>query len=165
MGFERLTDQDIEKLIKTPKRVANPLARVTLKGCYEQLNYKLHALDDSKEEFQLSTRRNIETGMEDDYSCGLSRITPHGESLALCRYHGPSHVHLNSLEGKRLNLVCHIHRATKKYCDGGQKAEGVDFETTRYHSLQEALHCLVQDCCIEGLKTDPEGWNQIELFG
>ena len=165
MGFERLTDQEIEKLIKTPKHVANPLARVTLKGCHEQLNYKVHGLDGSGYEFHLSTRRNIEKGMEDDYSCGLNWVAPHGEILALCCYHGPSHWHLNTLEGKKLNLACHIHRATNRYCNGGQKAEGFAFETSRYQSLPEALHCLAMDCCIEGLNTHPEGWNQIELFG
>lgn len=53
MAFESLTDEFIEALICCPKKVINPKARDVLKPGHKQINYIVHALDDSGHEFQL----------------------------------------------------------------------------------------------------------------
>lgn len=164
MAFESLTDEFIEALISSPKKVINPKAREVLKPGHKQVNYIVHALDESGHEFQLFIRQNLAAGMEDDFSCGLLWDAPNGETLILCRYNGASHIHRNKIEDKTLSLVFHIHRATKKYIAANQNPDGFAYETNRYQTLDEALVCLISDCNIEGLGSSPKENNQLDLF-
>ncbi len=88
--------------------------------------------------------------MEDDFSCGISWVSPSGEVLTLKRYNGPNHDHPNHLEKTRVGYNCHIHIATEKYIKANKKAEGFAEATKRYNSLDGALHCLITDCKISG---------------
>ncbi len=102
--------------------------------------------------------------MENDFSCGISWIASNGESLTLARYNGPSHSHPNHIEKTRLGYCCHIHKATERYVQANKKPEGFAEETDRYKTLDGALHCLITDCNISGLRTEPEDTNQTSLF-
>jgi hypothetical protein len=101
--------------------------------------------------------------MEDDFSCGLRWLAPNGESLTLTRYNGP-HVHKNRLEGTKFDSATHIHKASAKYIQANRKAEGFAVTTDNFFSLEGALHCLVTDCNISGLNTEPDDTSQIKLF-
>ena len=102
--------------------------------------------------------------MEDDFSCGISWLAPNGESFTFKRYNGPSHNHPNHLERSKLGYACHIHTATEKYIKANRKAEGFAEVTNCYNSLKGALHSLVTDCNISGIKTEPDQTKQINLF-
>lgn len=163
MAFESVTDNKIAELITMPKRVSNPGSRSKTKDGHEQYNYKLQSQTEELE-FELYTRQNLREGMEEDFSCGLSWLAPNGESFTLKRYNGPDHKHKNHLEGNLLEYKPHIHISTEKYVKANRKAEGFAEETNRYNSLQGAMHCLVTDCKISGIKTEPDNASQRKLF-
>jgi len=164
MAFESLSDEFIEGLISCRKHVENPKMREQVKPGHKQFNYKVQALDESGHQFMLYTRQNTEEGMDDDFSCGLLWLASNGECLTLCRYNGSAHIHRNKLENTSLELTCHIHRATEKYIVANQKPEGFAYPTEEYRTLNEALHCLIKECCIEGLMSGSTRANQIDLF-
>lgn len=156
MAFESITDDKIEAMLRLRKRVTNPGGRATNKDGHEQFNYKVVSPDDEDLEFSLYARQNLRVGMEDDFSCGLSWLAPNGEVLTLARYNGSSHSHRNNIEGNMLNLECHVHTATERYIRANKKAEGFAESTDRYRTLKGALHCLVTDCSIVGISTNPD---------
>lgn len=154
MGLEIITDEVIDRLLKTFKQVENPRARKKSDLGNERVTYILS--DDEGNRFNLYRRQNYKRGMEDSFSCGLSYLLPNGEIFTLTRYNGPCHNHKNKLEENRLGYVCHIHKASKKYLDETGKADGYAESTTRFYTLDEALKCLVSDCNISGLTTIPD---------
>jgi hypothetical protein len=164
MAFESLKDEKIIELLQCPKRLTNSMARNKSKEGHNQVNYKVVSTDGSDEKFEVYKRQNSREGMEDDFSCGISWIAPNGENLTLKRYNGPSHDHSNHLESIRVGLTCHIHIATEKYINANRKAEGYAEATDRYKTLDGALHCLVTDCHIIGIQTNPDNLNQTNLF-
>lgn len=164
MAFESITDEKIAELIAMPKKVVTPGTRPKVKGKHEQYNYKVCSSENDEHEFELFTRQNLREDMEDDFSCGISWIAPTGESFTFRRYNGSSHDHPNHLEKVKLGYSCHIHMATEKYIRSNRKIEGFAEVTDRYRSLKGALHCLVIDCNISGLKTESDQSNQTELF-
>ncbi|MCX6178278.1 MAG: hypothetical protein NT163_02730 [Chlorobiales bacterium] len=164
MAFESITDEFIEELISCRKMVSNPKTREVVKPGHKQINYIVKALDDSGHIFELFARQNLADGMADDFSCGLRWLAPNGESLIICRYNGSSHPHRNKVENNSLGLVYHIHRVTERYIAANQKPDGFASETDRYLTQQEALHCLLKDCRIEGLTSGEVAQNQIDLF-
>ncbi len=164
MAFESLTDDRIDDLIKCPKRLENPQARSKNKAGHEQINYRARAIDNSGYLFEIYKRQNLREGMEDDFSCGISWIAPNGETLTLKRYNGPSHNHPNHLEKEELGYNCHIHIATEKYIKSNRKTEGFAEITNKYNTIEGALHCLVKDCNISGISTNPDNTNQTKLF-
>lgn len=109
-------------------------------------------------------RQNLLEGMHHDFSCGISWISPGGASLTLRRYNGPSHRHKNHLEGDSFQDKCHIHYATEKYINSNRRPEGFAKITDRFTTLNGALHCLVQDCNITGILTNPDTPSQFSLF-
>lgn len=165
MAFESLTDDKIMDLLNCPKRLTNPQARVKNIDGHEQVNYKVEANDGTGHIFQVYKRQNKREGMETDFSCGISWISPNGESITLRRYNGSSHRHPNHLEGQRLGFEPHIHVATEKYIKANRKPEGFAEATKRYETLEGAMHCLVTDCKISGIETKPDDLAQQKLFG
>lgn len=153
MAFESITDNKIDELLKCPKQLKNPNARSKSKAGHEQVNYKVEATDGSGYSFEVYKRQNKREGMEDDFSCGISWISPDGETLTLKRYNGSSHNHSNHLENEKLGYHCHIHTATEKYIKANRKPEGFAIAATKYYTLNGAFHCLVTDCNISGIQT------------
>lgn len=164
MAFESLTDAKIMDLLNCQKRLTNPQARVRNIDGSEHINYNVEALDGSGHTFQAYKRQNRREGMENDFSCGLSWISPNGETITLTRYNGSSHNHPNHLEGERLGYKPHIHRATEKYIRANRKADGFATTTNRYKTLEGAFHCLVIDCKISGIETKPDDLSQLKIF-
>jgi hypothetical protein len=150
MAFESLTDERIETLLRMPKRVTNPTARNVADANHDKRDYVVESTDGA-ERFKLFVRQN--KTISDDFSCGLQWLPAGGESLTLIRYNGSSHEHPNKLEETKLNFVCHVHRATKRYLQANLKPEGFAAESTAYQTCNGALHALVVDCNIAGLET------------
>ena len=156
MPFESLTDERIFELLTMAKRIRNPQARIKKIEGRDQFNYIVKCDNDAEHEFEIFSRQNTRAGMEDDFSCGLSWLAPNGESLMLCRYNGSSHSHPNRIENEVLGYVCHVHKATERYIRANRKPEGFATETNRYYTLKGAMHCLISDCNISGLETEPD---------
>ena len=154
MGLEIITDELIEKLLKTLKVVENPKARKKRDSGNERVTYIL--TDNEGNRFNLYLRQNYNIGMEDAFSCGLSYILPSGEPFTLVRYNGSSHNHPNKLEKERIGFSAHIHKSSKRYLDETGKADGYAEATNRFSSLEGALHCLLKDCNITGLSANPD---------
>jgi hypothetical protein len=164
MAFESLTDDKILDLLNCPKRLTNPQARIKNTDGSEQVNYKIDALDGSGHLFQVYKRQNIRDGMENDFSCGISWVSPNGETITLRRYNGSSHRHPNHLEGELLDFEPHIHYATEKYIKANRKPEGFAKGTKKYETLEGAFHCLITECKISGIQTKPDDSAQQKLF-
>lgn len=155
MAFESLDDAEIKRLLEMAKRVTNPGARDSKIEGRLQRNYSVMG-DSPDYKFQVYTRQNTRPGMEEDFSCGLSWLAPNGETVTLCRYNGPHIDHHNRLEDEWIEAKCHIHLTTERYIKAGFKPEGYASTTDRYRTLAGALHCLVTDCRISGLTTEPD---------
>nr|WP_091695257.1 hypothetical protein [Algoriphagus locisalis] len=154
MGLEIITDELIQHLLKTPKRVENPKARKKTDSGNERVTYIVS--DDEGNRFNLYLRQNYKPGMEDAFSCGLSYILPSGEAFTLVRYNGPSHDHPNKLEKERIGYVPHIHTSSRRYLDETGKADGFAKGTDRFRTQEGALACLLKDCNVTGLTANPD---------
>ncbi len=164
MAFESFTDDKIMDLLNCPKRLTNPQARIKEISGHEQLNYKVEAEDGSGNIFQVYKRQNKRQGMEDDFSCGISWVSPNGETITLKRYNGSSHSHPNHLEGTKLGYETHIHFATEKYIKANRKPDGFAEASDKYNTLDGAFHCLIKDCKISDIETKPDDTTQQKLF-
>ncbi len=150
--MESVSDTKIAQLLASPKRVTNPNAREGDKASHLQKNFRVVSPDGH--EFTLYWRQNKR--IKEDFSCGLAWHMPSGETLTLVRYNGSSHPHPNRLEGTAVEFECHIHRATERYIRANLKPEGFAEPTDRYRSVAGALHELMSDCNITGIKTEPD---------
>src|SRR5713226_10484977 len=128
MSFESLTDDKIQQLLKTRKRVTSPKAREVADANHMKRDYTVKS-DDEQEDFVLFTRQN--KTVTEDFSCGLRWIAPGSEGLILARYNGASHPHPNHLERNTLQFVPHIHLTTERYLRANLKPEGFAEETTK----------------------------------
>lgn len=154
VDYGDITNEKIKALLQMQKTVDNPQARVKEVEGHEQVTYNVSA--EGEEKFLLYKRQNKAEGMADDFSCGLAWITPSGEKLTLIRYNGSSHNHKNKLSGELLGYSCHIHKANTDYLEHTGKADGEATVTDRYSTLNGALHCLLEDCNIDGLTVEQD---------
>lgn len=148
-----LTDEQIEVLLRAPKKVTNPGARWKVQRGADQKNFELES-DDGKQ-FTLYLRQNIR--IANNFSCGILYKHPQGP-VTLTRYNGSDHDHDNPLDlDTKVSTACHIHIATERYMRIGRKPEHFAETTDRYTDLDGALRSLVEDCKITGIKLkDPE---------
>jgi hypothetical protein len=140
MNFDQLTDQDIDALLKLPKRVVNPKAQWKEKPGHRQKNYTVKGGD---YDFQIYLRQNLHDN--EDFSCGLKVIKPDGQPLTLVRHNGPSHIH------GEIAMACHIHRTSARAIREGRKPEHYAEPTNAYTTLEGALWAMARDCAITGL--------------
>lgn len=151
MDFDTPTDDELNRLRTIPKLVSTPRAQWKDKPGHRQRKFMA---DGERYQFEIYLRQN--TNDERDFSCGLKVFKPDGTALTLCRYNGGSHAHHDIL------FRCHIHIATAQAIRLGQKPESHAEETSRYETLEGALHCMVSDCAIKGLSTKPD---ESDMFG
>ena len=150
MASEILTDEQIATLLQLPKRVENPNARARDEGKHTRRDFRVISSDDSHE-FALFTRQSLL--LPHSFSAGLLWLAKSGESAILMRCNGADHPHTNHIERDRFEFTCHIHQATERYFAAGKKGEGYAQITKAYRTLDGALHHVVQQCRITGLKT------------
>lgn len=153
MGIETLTDDKIAQLLAVPKRVENPQAREKSEGKHLRRDYRVVS-DDGEHRFALFTRQS--TRIAEGFSAGLLWHAKTGEDVMLLRCNGSDHPHPNLLEHERIEYQCHVHLATERYSQANRRIEGYAQETETYHTLAGALHHLVQQAHIQGLKTEPD---------
>lgn len=157
-----LTDAFIAELLAMPKVVTKPKQAVKIQKKSERANYQVVS-QCGQHAFELYSRQNQVD--PEAYSCGLIYQPGGGEKgTPLVRYNGSNHTHYNPLEGAFIVNKCHIHRATERYIEAGDKAEKYAETTTRYTNMAGAMSCLLLDCNISGLEIDlPDNGNQFEL--
>ena len=140
-----LSNDALDRLRSASKRVRNPGARWLEKpGRHRQRN--LNAETEDGEVYRIYQRQNLND--DQDFSCGLALARRGGKPLSLVRYNGASHVH-----GK-IRYACHIHRATAEALAAGRKVDSHAERTDRYRTLEGALACLIEDCCVQGLSAN-----------
>lgn len=136
------SNDELDALRRASKTVLNQNTRWTDKsGRQQQRNYDLES--DNGEQYTIYLRQNLDD--ERDFSCGLALIFKSGRRFTLIRYNGSNHIH-----GK-IRYKCHIHRATAEARQAGKKIDSYAEETTRYKTLNGALACMIEDCCVQGL--------------
>lgn len=144
-----LSDQQIADLIATPKRVINPGLKLKPQRASLQVTYELEELDGGRR-FLLYLRSNPRD--PESFSCGLSYVLDGPDKMVtLCRYNGSSHVHYNPIESAPIAHQCHIHKATQRYMEAGDKCDKYAESTDRYSDFDSAFYCILQDCNITGL--------------
>ncbi|WP_145956938.1 hypothetical protein [Xenorhabdus miraniensis] len=143
------TDSQISEFLSEEKVVLNPKAKWKEQRKSQRKNYNLVSADGNRK-YTLFIRQNII--LPDNFSCGLIIEIPGNESITLVRYNGCDHPHINILEDEDVSYRFHIHKATEKYMSVGRKAEHYAEVTERYNCWEGALHCLVNDCNVVGLK-------------
>lgn len=152
-----ITDEEIAGLLAQAKVVTTPKARSREQRKSVQVSYLVESVDGS-EKFELYTRQNLIDA--EHYSCGLIYKHPSGSDITLTRYNGSNHEHRNPLEGGELiRFKCHVHKATQRYIEMGDKAEKYAETTDRYADLNGALQCLLLDWNITGLHTSADDGN------
>lgn len=153
MASESLTDEQIAALVAMPKRVENPNAKARIEGKHSRRDFRVISADGSSE-FALFTRQS--SLLPQGFSAGLRCLAKSGETVMLMRCNGSDHPHTNGIERDKFVLVCHIHQATERYLAVGKKSEGYAQPTKEYRTLDGALHHIVRQCNITGLKTEPD---------
>lgn len=150
-----ITDHEIALLLAEAKVVTTPKARRREQRKSAHASYSVTSAA-SASAFEIYTRQNLID--PENYSCGLIYKHPGGTDITLARYNGSNHEHRNPLEGGELiRFKCHIHRATQRYIELGDKAEKYAETTDRYTDLAGAIRCLLLDWNISGFHTtDPE---------
>lgn len=150
-----LSDQQIAELMATPKRVINPGLKPKMQRSSLQVTYELEAVCGGRR-FSLYLRSNPRD--PESFSCGLSYVLDGPDKVVtLCRYNGSSHVHYNPIENAPIAHQCHIHTATQRYMEIGDKCDKFAESTDRYSDFDGAISCILQDCNITGLPTSAEG--------
>ncbi len=80
-----------------------------------------------------------------DFSLILAICVPKSNQLFLLRrYNGNSHEHTNHIEGNTFSGF-HIHTATERYQERGEKEETYAEKTDRYSDFDGALNCFIAD--------------------
>jgi len=88
-----------------------------------------------------------------DFSAILGYQLPGFNRIFRLRRYNGKHGHINPIEGTAF-YDFHIHYATERYQSFGRGKEDVYAEpTARYHSLETAINCLLNDC---GFRPDSE---------
>lgn len=146
-----ITDPEIALLLAEAKVITNPRAKSREQRKSVQAAYSVASAAGSSR-FELYTRQSLID--PENYSCGLIYKHPSGSDITLARYNGSNHEHRNPLEGGELiRFKCHIHRATQRYIELGDKAEKFAETTDRYTDLEGAVRCLLVDWNITGFHT------------
>lgn len=150
MDIENLTDETIQFLIKEPKTVTDKKVKVTQKMKHNEKNLIAKSLD-GKRTYILFVRQSLL--VKNSFTCGLRLQRKNGD-IILTRYNGSDHPHSNTIEDEKFNSHCHIHIATERYINSGQKVEKYAEKTTRYENVNGALMCLLADCNVKGYPDD-----------
>ena len=138
----KYTDQEIAELI-TERKVLPDDWRIRLNR-----NNSLYIIGKNGNRFRVITNQNEK--YPSDFSVILAVIDPKtGTAFRICRYNGiPKRPHNNKIE-KRKIYGYHIHFATARYQERGYDEDTYAEETDRYHNLEGALQCLIQDASFE----------------
>jgi hypothetical protein len=140
-----LSDAEIDNLIRERKSVPSglqPLGSMTMRHLHERREFKVTA--QSGNEFVVALRRSTLNVLDFSVILGYQLPTLH-TIFRLRRYNGKSHQHTNAFE-KQTFYDFHLHTATERYQQPGFKEDHFAEVTNRYHNLETAIECLLNDC-------------------
>lgn len=156
---DQFSDQLLDRL-RQVRKIKESASRERTKG--QQVERNFECVSEERADllggempwrFRIFTRRLVAFN-DQGYSAGLVLLLPDRE-LVLCRYNGKGHYHTNQLERDQAGPGSHIHITTHRYIVGGKKPDGYAMATNRYNTLEGALYCLVTDCNVGGILSEP----------
>jgi hypothetical protein len=140
-----LTDETIRKLLEERKPMPahlQPLGTLGERNHHERKDFSITAA--SGNEFCVFVRKAVLNML--DFSVVLGYQLPDVHRVfRLRRYNGKAHLHTNVLE-RQTFYDFHVHTATERYQRPGFREEHFAEVTNRYHDLQGAIRCLIEDC-------------------
>ena len=141
-------DQEIESLVNERKPAPADLRKgVRLKPKRGHDEGQLDLTGEAGNEFRLIFRQNIINRL--DFSVILAvRVPASNQVFRLRRYNGKSHEHTNHIEDVTF-YDFHIHFATERYQERGEREDAYAEPTNRYGDFQGALRCLINDGNLE----------------
>lgn len=144
---EYLTDEQIDRLIHEQKPIGGEIrAKLKMKAKRGHYEARLELQGADGGDFAVMLRQGIANQL--NFSVILAYRPPgSGEWFRLRRYNGYGHTHRNRLEAARF-VGPHIHQATERYQQRGEKEDAFAEPTDRYSTLDEALECLLADCAF-----------------
>jgi hypothetical protein len=146
---QRLTDADIELLLREPKQLPadyRELLQMRVQNRSKRANLDLRGAEGG--EFRIFLRQAELNHL--DFSVVLAyEWKTTGKLMILRRYNGLSHEHENVLEKQPPFYDYHIHTATERYQRSGFKEEHYAVPTDRYNDIPGAYSCLIADCGFE----------------
>lgn len=158
-AFADLSDEVLNAL-RTERKLLGRSVRKKEKAAHIEKAYELTAEDEPERTYSLFTRQALAGSHV--FSCGLLLTLP-GRRLMLCRYNGAYHPHRNALGGReRIRASGHCHIARAAYLARGLDGDSYAEARSDFRTLEGALHCLVRECTILGIDTEPE---QPDFFG
>lgn len=157
-----VSDDEIRRLITTPKKLdVDPLKTLSnlrkgrLRKGQRSKQKRMRLVTTAGDAMEIVLRQGRPDPL--NFSAVLVYRSRAGEKLLLRRYNG-KHEHTNPLSGERFDAF-HVHMATEEYQKAGRNAESYARPTNRFHDLEGALLCLLEDCAFEGFER-----KQRELF-
>ena len=150
------SDAEIARLISDPKHL--PLdwrTRINLRPKRGHKEQQIDLTGESGSEYRIILRQSSLNQL--DFSAILAvRLPSSNRFFRLRRYNGKSHQHTNQIEGDSF-YDFHIHMATKRYQDIGEREDAYAETTNRYGNLTEAIGCMQQDVSLITPKNDQLG--------
>lgn len=142
------SDQEIAALIHEHKPLPeNWHSQFTIKTKRLHKERLLDVIGEAGNEFRIIIRENRVNRL--DFSVILAVCIPESTRVFLLRrYNGTSHEHTNLIE-KVTFRDFHIHYATERYQQKGQRAEFYAEPTNRFTEVNGALRCLIADANFE----------------
>lgn len=138
-----LTDNDIDNLIRGDKFLQASVlnnSKWKIVGAHRKKEVPVSDMQ-GNDSFAVFWRQTTYDAL--DFTVGLSYKVPDStQRINLIRCNGKSHTHTNKLEGNKLEVTFHIHRATEKYQNMGFKAEDHAETTDKYSTMDEAFKYL-----------------------
>ena len=137
-------DNEIESLVRERKPLPDGWRnRIQLRTKCSHQERQLDVQGDAGNEFRLILRRSKINAL--DFSVILAvRVPGSNRIFRLQRYNGKSHQHTNKMEDVTF-YDYHIHFATERYQELGQREDAYAETTSRYGVFHEALRCLITD--------------------
>ena len=147
------SDAEIALLISEPKQLPPDWrTRLSLRPKRGHKEQQLDLIGESGSEFRMILRLSNVNQL--DFSAILAvRIPGSNRFFRLRRYNGKSHQHTNQIEGDSF-YDFHIHMATQRYQDIGEREDTYAETTDRYSNLAGAIRCMQDDACFETPQND-----------
>ncbi len=139
------SDQEIAELIQERKVLPDDWRNKLLSP--KNKKQELFVTGDNGNEFRIIARQNNSRPL--DFSVILTVLVPlSNRNFRLLRYNGSTNPHTNRIESEEVSGF-HIHFATERYQQRGQKEEAYAEQTERYSDFDGALQCLIDDANFE----------------
>lgn len=140
-----LTDEAIAALIRLPKPIPDGLYPLTKKLVSRNRSNRTDFDIDcvTGDRFVIAIRQNEINPLAFSVILGY-RMPGLTTIFRLCRYNG-KHEHSNPIEKTALRDF-HRHIATERYQRIGAREEHFAIVDSRFHNIDEAIKCLVDDC-------------------